>query len=84
MDEYEATLRNYLSRYPDMSAVRLLEELRRQGYQGGYAVLRQRVKQLRKECDRPPVERFETGLGRKPRWSWACTRSTSLRRAAAK
>ncbi len=25
VDEYEATLQNYLSRYPDMSAVRLLE-----------------------------------------------------------
>ena len=47
VDEYEALLRNYLARYPDMSAVRLLEELRAHGYQGGYTVLRQRVKQLR-------------------------------------
>ena len=44
MDEHEALLRNYLSRYPDMSAVRLLEELRARGYKGGYTVLRQRVR----------------------------------------
>ena len=46
-----------------MTVVRLLEELRRRGYTGGYTVLRQRVKQLRKQCHRPPVERFETGPG---------------------
>ena len=39
VDEHEAMLRNYLSRYPDMSAVRLLEELRARGYKGGYTVL---------------------------------------------
>lgn len=63
VDAYEATLRDYLARYPEMSAVRLLEELRRQGYRGGYTVLRVRVKQLRKECRRLPVERFETAPG---------------------
>ncbi len=71
VDEYEAILQNYLSRYPDMSAVRLLEELRRQGYQGGYTVLRQRVRQLRRQCDRPPVERFETGPGAQAQMDWA-------------
>ena len=54
-----------------MSAVRLLEELRADGYQGGYTVLRQRVKQLRKQCDRPPVERFETGPGAQAQMDWA-------------
>ena len=63
VDPYEASLRDYLSRYPDMSVVRLLEELRRQGYPGGYTVLRLRVKQLRRESHRSPVERFETGPG---------------------
>ena len=71
VDDYEATLRNYLSRYPDMSTVRLLEELRRQGYAGGYTVLRQRVKQLRQQCQRSPVERFETGPGAQAQMDWA-------------
>ena len=60
-----------LARYPDMSVVRLLEELRSRGYKGGYTVLRQRVKQLRKQCHRPPVERFETGPGVQAQMDWA-------------
>lgn len=63
VDPYESTLRDYLARYPDLSVVRLLEELRRLGYAGSYTILRQRVKQLRAPCHRPPVERFETGPG---------------------
>jgi transposase len=71
VDFYEATLRDYLSRYPNMSVVRLLEELRHLGYSGGYTVLRQRVKQLRQQCRRPPVERFETGPGLQAQMDWA-------------
>ncbi len=71
VDSHEAALRDYLERYPDMSVVRLLEELRRRGYAGGYTVLRQRVKQLRKQCHRPPVERFETGPGVQAQMDWA-------------
>jgi transposase len=71
VDSFEATLRDYLSRYPDMSVVRLLEELRRRGYAGGYTVLRQRIKQLRVSCRRTPVERFETGPGVQAQMDWA-------------
>jgi len=63
VDAYETVLREYLARYPDISVVRLLEEMRRRGYEGGYTILRQRVKQLRPQSGRPPVERFETGPG---------------------
>ena len=55
--------RRAVSSYPHISVVRLLEELRRRGYESGYTVLRQRVQQLRQKCRRPPVERFETGPG---------------------
>jgi len=71
VDAYESTLRDYLARYPDITVVRLLEELRRQGYTGGYTVLRQRVRQLRKRCHRRPVERFETGPGVQAQMDWA-------------
>ena len=71
VDAYEATLRDYLARYPDMTVVRLLEELRARGYPGGYTVLRQRVKQLRTQGRRPPVERFETGPGVQAQMDWA-------------
>jgi len=71
VDAHEATLREFLSRYPDITVVRLLEEVRARGYQGGYTVLRQRIKQLRKQCPRPPVERFETGPGVQAQMDWA-------------
>jgi transposase len=71
VDAYEATLRDYLARYPDISAVRLLEELRRRGYSGGYTVLCQRVKQLRQRGRRLPVERFETGPGVQAQMDWS-------------
>jgi transposase len=71
VDAYEGMLRDYLTRYPDISVVRLLEELRRQGYAGGYTILRQRVKQLRGPCRKAPVERFETGPGVQAQMDWA-------------
>jgi len=71
VDSYEDKLREYLARYPNMTVMRLLEEIRRLGYTGGYTVLRQRVKQLRVQCRRPPVERFETGPGVQAQMDWA-------------
>lgn len=71
VDPYEATLRDYLARYPEISVVRLLEELRRRGYSGGYTILCQRVKRLRQRGRRPPVERFETGPGVQAQMDWA-------------
>jgi transposase len=71
VDSYEDKLREYLARYPDITAVRLFEELRRLGYTGGYTVLRERVKQLRSQCRRPPIERFETAPGLQAQMDWA-------------
>jgi len=71
VDPYEDVLRDYLTRYPDISAVRLMEELRRRGYTGGYTILRERVRQLRRRGRRSPVERFETGPGLQAQMDWA-------------
>lgn len=71
VDPYEDVLRDYLARYPGISVVRLMEELRRRGYSGGYTILRERVRQLRPRGRRPPVERFETGPGLQAQMDWA-------------
>jgi transposase len=71
VDDYEGVLRDYLARYPDITVVRLLEECRARGYKGGYTVLRQRIKRLRKQGHRRPVERFETGPGVQAQMDWA-------------
>ncbi len=49
LDPFEETLRERLIRYPNISVVQLLEELRDRDFRGGYTILRQRVKRLRKE-----------------------------------
>jgi transposase len=63
LDAYEPALRDLLARYPDITAQRVLEELRPHGYTGGYTILSMRVRQLRPHPAVTPVRRFETGPG---------------------
>lgn len=71
LDPFDETIRGLLARYPRITATRMLEELRREGYQGSYTILRQRLKQLRARGDQKPVARFETEPGRQAQMDWA-------------
>ena len=63
VDEYEDRMRELLARYPDITATRVLEELRSAGYTGGYTILRERVNELRPRPSLRLVQRFETDPG---------------------
>jgi transposase len=63
LDEYEPVLCELLARYPDMTAMRLFEELRTRGFAGQYTIVRQRVGLLRPRPSKEPVLRFETSVG---------------------
>lgn len=47
LDAHEARIRELLTAYPTITAMRILEELRPQGYDGGYSQLKERVRRLR-------------------------------------
>lgn len=60
IDPFEPILKELLTKYPNLTVERALQELRARGYTGGYTVLRERVRLLRPRSAPAPVPRFET------------------------
>jgi transposase len=64
LDAYKPIVEARLAAYPQLSAVRLLVEIRAAGYTGGYSQLKAVVRQLRPVPPPETVVRFETPPGR--------------------
>jgi transposase len=71
LDAFEPTIRALLDGHPDLTAVRLLEELRAGGYPGGYTIVKERLRALRPETKPSVVERFETAPGKQGQQDWS-------------
>jgi transposase len=71
LDPFAPKLEQLLERYPQITAIRAFEELKRSGYDGGYTILRERIKQLRVRPTRPLTIRFETAPGAQAQMDWA-------------
>ena len=63
VDSFEPVLMELLTRYPNLTVERALQELRQRGFTGGYTVVRQRMRLLRPRPAPAPVPRFETEPG---------------------
>ena len=71
LDTFRAQIVQLLARYPNMTATRVFEELKRLGYDGGYTILRERVKKLRLKPAKPLTIRFETPRGAQAQMDWS-------------
>jgi transposase len=73
LDEYEQDIAGWLTQYEDLTAVRLRELLQGEGFEGGYTIVRERLKELRAE--RQPVakayEVVETPPGHQGQFDWS-------------
>lgn len=73
---YEAYLGERLRAFPELSARRLLREIRERGYQGGYTVLKAVVRTIRPKPASPFERRFETPPGRQAQVDFAFFKTT--------
>jgi transposase len=55
LDAHEDSMRELLGRYPDITAVRMLEELQVRGFAGQYTIVRERLRELRPAPGREPA-----------------------------
>jgi len=71
LDAYKAIIETRLTAYPELSAVRLLDEIRAAGYDGGYTQLKAFVRRVRPAPPPEPIIRFETPAGRQAQVDFA-------------
>jgi len=69
LDPFKPQIQQLLEKYPRITGIRILEELRPCGYSGGITILREYLHQHR-ALRREPVIRFETEPGRQSQMDW--------------
>jgi len=74
LDRYQPLIEERLATYPQLSAVRLLEECHAAGYAGGYSQLTAYVARIRPRPAPEPVVRFETAPGQQAQFDFATIR----------
>ena len=63
LDPYRDSIRAMIDKH-NLSAIRILEEIRKIGYEGGYTILKEYCASIRKDRRIPAVYRYETDPGK--------------------
>jgi transposase len=71
LDQYKAIITERLTTYPELSAVRLFDEVKAAGYPGGITQVRDYVARVRPRPEPEAVVRFETGPGQQAQVDFA-------------
>jgi len=73
LDSHEEKIREWLAEWPDLTAVRCLEKLGVEGFEGRYTIVRERLKALRLTLvpPRPKATPVETAPGQRAEFDWS-------------
>jgi transposase len=64
LDVYHGIIDERLGEFPELTAVRLFDEVQAAGYRGSYTQVKEYVRRIRPKPEPEPVQRFETPPGR--------------------
>jgi len=68
---YDSFIKQTLEEFPDISAVRMLEELETKGYDGGYTIVKDLLRRIRPKPKKKPAQRIETDPGEQGQQDWS-------------
>jgi transposase len=72
LDPFLARIESWLNIYEDLTAVRLLEKLREEGFTGSYTIVREHLKKLRgRRVPQEDYEVIETPAGQQAQFDWS-------------
>ena len=71
LDAYLTSMQGWLDRFPDITAVRMHDELCSEGYGGGKTAVKDRLRLLRPRPKKAWVQRFETPPGAQGQQDWS-------------
>ncbi len=71
LDGFRSQLQQLLKEYPDITGVRVYEELVASGFDGGKTIVTDYLRKIRPKPKKEPVVRFETDPGRQGQMDWS-------------
>lgn len=71
LDAFEAMIKALLEKYPDITGVRVYEDLTENGFDGGRTIVTDYLRKIRPRPKKEPVVRFETLPGHQGQMDWS-------------